>query len=148
MGKYMGKDWNTVRRETKERGEGEGRERQSETTVKKSMGEWCNWERGSTVEPSKTKDSLRLEGKSEVSPPECHPSSTSSCCTILGNLCVLCSSVKGSTANLSLNKHQRLSNCEMEVMKIYPIGRFDCPIYYKIDSLRDLDSAVYSLAKL
>lgn len=25
MGKYMGKDWNTVRRETKERGEGEGK---------------------------------------------------------------------------------------------------------------------------
>lgn len=134
--------------EGKPRKEEKGKASQKETTVKKSMGEWCNWERGSIVEPSKTKDSLWLEEKSEVSPSECHPRSTSSCCTRLGNFWLLCSSVKGSTANLSLNKHQRLSNCEMEVMKIYHIGRFDCPIYYNIDSLRDLDSAIYGLAKL
>lgn len=46
------------------------------------------------------------------------------------------------------HKHQRLSNCETEVTTINHIGWLDCPIYYKIDSLRDLASAIYSLAKL
>lgn len=100
MGKYM------VKAETlwegKPRKEEKGKSSQRDTTAKKSMGEWCNWERGSIVEPSKTQDSLWLQGKSEVSPSECHPRSTSSCWVILGNLSVLCLSLKGSTANLSL----------------------------------------------
>lgn len=107
--------------EEKPEKEEKGKRSQRETTVKKSMGEWCNWERGSIVEPSKTKDGLWLQGKSEVSPSECRPRSNSSCLMILGNLCVLCWSLKGSTDNLPLT-NSRGFQTEIEVMTIYHIG--------------------------
>lgn len=69
----MGKGWNSVRRETKDKGEGEEKsERDNSEEI---------------IEPSKTKGSRWLQ--SEVSPSERHPRSTSSFCMILGNVYVL-----------------------------------------------------------